>query len=47
MAAELEKLLKHVLQRILCLKHMLEILWHYFFKHNEYRIFVAASPEDP
>ena len=46
-AAELEKLLKRVLQRILCLKHMLEILWHYFFKHNEYSIFVLASPEDP
>ena len=47
MAAELEKLLKRVLQRIQCLKHMLEILWHYFFKHNEYSIFVVASPEDP
>ena len=45
-AAELEKLLKRVLQRILCLKHMLEILWHYFFKHK-YSIFVVASPEDP
>ena len=47
MAAELEKLLKRVLQRILCLKHMLEILLHYFFKHNKYSIFVVASPEDP
>ena len=47
MAAELEKLLKRVLQRILCLKRMLEILWHYFFKHSEHSIFVVASPEDP
>ena len=46
-AAELEKLLKRVLQRILCLKRMLEILWHYFFKHSEHSIFVVASPEDP
>ena len=47
MAPELEKLLKRVLQRILCLKRMLEILWHYFFKHSEHSIFVVASPEDP
>ena len=33
--AELEKLLRRALQRVLCFKHFLEVLWHYFFRHVE------------